>query len=154
MTWLKTFATAIFGGKQETLPDRRKLSLTGFYWQVSGVTALASSRGFSQKVVGESFYRAEIEEVVGGATTHGVTLAIAAVLSPAIYKGDPAIDVLLGGKKCGSIPKAEVPALLNELYEVSSSGIASAKARVRAGFEGGDYCIELNIKRPLAAKIA
>ena len=144
MGWI----SKLFGSK----PERRKEAQTGFYWQIDGVPALAAGKGWTQEVVGESFYRSTLENLTKGETTHGVLVSHPAELVAGEYDGSRAVFVHMAGKRVGSIPKADCNDLFAELLTVASGGRASAKGQISAGYEGADYCVKLSLARPLKAR--
>lgn len=136
-------------GTTDDIPERRTHLQTGVFWQFGEVPALAAGRGLTQCVSGESFYRKELEEMTGGPTVHGVKIDCPALLIASEWNGEPAIIVGMGDAKVGSIPKLDAADLHDELLSVAPGGRATAKGRIEAGFEGGDYCVKLSLARPL-----
>jgi hypothetical protein len=147
MGWL----SRLFGIKPE-IPERRSSLQTGFYWQTAGLPALAATRGFNQNVVGESFYRDALCDLTGGQTQYGVKVHLAAQLTATAWKGAPAVQVSMGGRRVGSIPANEAGTIHAELSHVSPGGVATAKGKIEAGFEGGDFSVKLSILRPLCIR--
>jgi hypothetical protein len=144
MSWLSN----LFGVKAE----RRKETQSGFYWQVPGEPALVAGRGWTQDVAGESFYRDALRRLTKGSTVHGVLMSQTAKLVAEEYDGEPSVWVLIEGQRVGSIPKKDAAAVHAELAKVAPGGVATAKAQISAGFEGGDYCVKLSLARPLRVR--
>lgn len=139
--------------KRAVLPDRRKDLRQGFYWNEPGAVCLAAGRGFNQAVVGESFYRDDLELLTGGPTRYGVEISCAVELAEGSYEGRPSVNVLVSGVRCGSIPKADTEALIAELRAVKPEGSrVVTKGRVSAGYQGGDYSVAMSLARPLKAR--
>lgn len=146
MGWLQS----LFGIK----PERRSAVTTGFFWQRRDIPAVAAGKGWTQQVVGESFYRAALERLSGGATIYGVTVSKAATLIVGEYEGKPAVYVEIDGELVGSIPKDAAEALHREILAIAPAGSVSVKGSISAGFEGGDYSVRLSLARPLRVRLA
>lgn len=140
-----SFLARLFGIKA----DRRKEAQTGFYWLRPGKPALAAGRGWTQEVVGESFYRSALEKVTKGGTTYGVLMHQVAEIIADEHEGRPAVFVAIDGKRVGAIPKQSSAEIHAELLAVAPSGSATVKGQVSAGYEGHDYCVKLSLARPL-----
>jgi hypothetical protein len=144
-----SFLARLFGIK----PDRRKATETGFYWQIGGMPAVAAGRGWTQEVVGESFYRSALEKLTKGRTRQGVMISRPAELIAGEYKGQPAVFVAIEGQRVGSIPKDASAELHHEITALTSAGRVSAKAQISAGYQDADYCVKLSLARPLKLRI-
>jgi hypothetical protein len=144
------FLARLFGIK----PERRKAAETGFYWQTEGMPAVAAGRGWTQEVVGESFYRSALQKIAKGATRHGVMISKPAELIAGEYEGRPAVFVAIDGQRVGAIPKEVSADLHREIVALAPAGRVSAKGQISAGYEGADYCVKLSFARPLRIRTA
>jgi hypothetical protein len=145
-----SFLARLFGIK----PERRKATETGFYWQIDGMPAVAAGRGWTQEVVGESFYRSALKKITKGATRHGVMISKPAELIAGEYEGRPAVFVAIDGQRVGAIPKDASADLHSEIIALAPAARVAAKAQVSAGYEGADYCVKLSLARPLRIRTA
>ena len=134
------------------IPARRKAAETGFYWQIDGMPAVAAGRGWNQQVRGESYYRAELENLAKGATRYGVLISKPAELIAGEYEGQPAVFVAIAGQRVGSIPKEVAAAVHREIVAISPAGRVSAKGQISAGYRGADYRVRLSLARPLRVR--
>ena len=130
-------------------PDRRKLKQTGFFWGGDDRVALAAGRGWNQPVVGESFYRKAIQSIVGGPTVYGVGIDCVAEIRTSSFEGEPSLEIWIESRKVGSISKEDAPQMLDELAGLQTGQPITAKANISAGYEGGHYCVQLSLSRPL-----
>lgn len=146
MNFIKGFLSSFRSEPDQ--PERRKDIKSGVFWRLPGHPAFRAGKGYNQDVVGESFYRSSLERLVGGATAQGVNVSKPVELRAGQYDGKPSIEVWIEGERCGSIPKNESQSLISE---IDSLGVRSgtAKGRISAGFEGGDYSVKLSLSRPL-----
>lgn len=136
-------------------PERHKDLRKGFYWNGADVTALAAGQGFNQIVVGESFYRDNLERLTGGPTQFGVDVSVAVTLREGVYEGRPTVEAYVGGLRCGSIPSADADAILYEMQPLTALGKPLvAKGKISAGYVGGDYSVTLSLARPLKVRKA
>ena len=153
MSWLTQLLNRIFGDTA-SVPERFNDFQRGFHWSNAENVSLAAGRGFNQEVVGESHYREALRSLAGGqSTTYGVNVDCAAELRQGTYEGKPTLMVFVKGQCVGSIPAADVAALLRELQSLGGVGMAvSAKARIAHGYAGADYSVRLSLSRPLKAR--
>lgn len=115
---------------------------------------LASGRGFTFDIVGESRFQVALSRVCDGKTAGGHKHEATAELRFEQNPSDPnAIAVDIAGEQVGWIRSPANAELRRELMALTPAGSASCKAKIVGGWskdgDGGHFGVKLSLSRPL-----
>jgi hypothetical protein len=115
---------------------------------------LASGRGFTFDIVGESRFQAALSRVCGGKIAEGHKHEATAELRFEQNPSDPsAIAVDIAGKQVGWIPSPANAEIRREIAALTPTGSANCKAKIVGGWskdgDEGHFGVKLSLSRPL-----
>ncbi len=115
---------------------------------------LASGRGFTFDIVGESRFQVALSRVCGGKIAEGHKHEATAELRFEHNPSDPnAIAVDIAGEQVGWIPSTANAELRRQLVALAPAGSASCKAKIVGGWskngDEGHFGVKLSLSRPL-----